>query len=179
MIHIIQIFSKYIPPIHILVMIAIAERAYPITLGSNLGTTTTSLIAAFSLEMEPTAFRLALCHAFFNLIGILLFFLVPKLRWPLFMARKAGDKAVKYKWFSIFYLIASFFLLPLGFYGEQERFKSVKIMMVLYCHIDFQVFPWSTRSLCTWVLESPFSSSSWSSPSTISKRTILRCCHTC
>ena len=102
-------------------MIAIAERAYPITLGSNLGTTTTSLIAAFSLEMEPTAFRLALCHAFFNLIGILLFFLVPKLRWPLFMARKAGDKAVKYKWFSIFYLIASFFLLPLGFYGEQSR----------------------------------------------------------
>ena len=110
-------------------MIAVAERAYPITLGSNLGTTTTSLIAAFSLEMEPTAFRLALCHAFFNLIGILLFFLVPKLRWPLFMARKAGDKAVKYKWFSIFYLIASFFLLPLGFYGQQRRFISVKLMI--------------------------------------------------
>ena len=117
-------------------MIALAERAYPITLGSNLGTTTTSLIAAFSLEMEPTAFRLALCHAFFNLIGILLFFLVPKLRWPLFMARKAGDKAVKYKWFSIFYLIASFFLLPLGFYGQQRRFKSVKLMMIIITRLS-------------------------------------------
>ena len=122
---------------YILHLRLLAERAYPITLGSNLGTTTTSLIAAFSLEMEPTAFRLALCHAFFNLIGILLFFLVPKLRWPLFMARKAGDKAVKYKWFSIFYLIASFFLLPLGFYGEQRRFKSVKLMMIIIIRLSY------------------------------------------
>ena len=64
-----------------------------------------------------TALRLALRHVFFNLFGILLFFIVPRMRLPLFMATKFGKKAVKYKWFTIFYIVASFFLLPLAFYG--------------------------------------------------------------
>lgn len=42
---------------------------------------------------------------------------MPRLRFPLFLAIKFGNKAVKYKWFSIFYIVASFFLLPLAFYG--------------------------------------------------------------
>ena len=93
------------------------ERAYPITLGANLGTTTTSLIAALSFQMEVTAFRLSLCHFFFNLAGILAFFVLPQTRVPLFIARKFGEKAIKFKWFSIFYIVTSFFLLPLCFYG--------------------------------------------------------------
>jgi len=93
------------------------EKAFPIAVGSNLGTTATSLIAAFSLQLDHSSFKMALCHTFINLIGIIIFFLIPQMRWPLFIAKKGGDKAVKYKWFSIFYLISSFFLLPLGFYA--------------------------------------------------------------
>ena len=93
------------------------ERAYPITLGANLGTTATSVIAALSISGGRTAFTLSLCHFFFNLAGILAFFILPQMRWPLFMAKKFGEKAVKFKWFSIFYIITSFFLLPLLFYG--------------------------------------------------------------
>merc|ERR1711976_1005997 len=93
------------------------ERAYPITIGSNLGTTTTSILAALSLKLDAHAIQLALCHLFFNLFGIFLFFLIPVLRCPLFMSLKLGEKAVKYKWFSIFYILTSFFLLPLVFYG--------------------------------------------------------------
>ena len=98
------------------------DRAYSISLGSNLGTTATSLIAAFSFTVlhSRTALRLALCHVFFNLFGIVLFFIVPRMRIPLFMAIKFGNKAVKYKWFSIFYIVASFFLLPLAFYGKNH-----------------------------------------------------------
>ena len=94
------------------------DRAYSISLGSNLGTTATSLIAVFSFTVihSRTALRLALCQVFFSLFGILLFFIVPKMRIPLFIAIKFGNKAVKYKWFSIFYI--SFFLLPLAFYGK-------------------------------------------------------------
>ena len=96
------------------------ERAYPITLGANLGTTATSIIAALSFNGGRTAFRLSLCHFFFNFSGILVFFIVPQLRWPLFMAKKLGEKAIKFKWFSIFYIITSFFLLPLCFYGWSQ-----------------------------------------------------------
>ena len=55
------------------------ERAYPITLGANLGTTATSIIAALSFNGGRTAFRLSLCHFFFNFSGILVFFIVPQL----------------------------------------------------------------------------------------------------
>ena len=99
-------------------LLYISEKAFPIAVGSNLGTTATSLIAAFSLQLDHSSFKMALCHTFINLIGIIIFFLIPQMRWPLFIAKKGGDKAVKYKWFSIFYLISSFFLLPLGFYGR-------------------------------------------------------------
>ena len=40
------------------------------------------------------------------------------------MATKFGKKAVKYKWFTIFYIVASFFLLPLTFYGICHSRKS-------------------------------------------------------
>lgn len=97
---------------------SLIDKAFPITVGTNLGTTATSLIAAFSLQLEHSAFKMALCHTVINLFGIILFFLIPQMRWPLVLARKCGEKAVKYKWFSIFYLVTSFFLLPLGFYGD-------------------------------------------------------------
>ena len=88
------------------------ESAYPVTLGTNLGTTATSLLAAFSY-FEETAVRLALCHLFFNLFGVLTFYPISFMRWPLFVAKQFGRKVIKYKWLSIFYLIMSFFLGPL------------------------------------------------------------------
>jgi len=88
------------------------ESAYPVTLGTNLGTTATSLLAAFS-NFNKTAVRLALCHLFFNLFGVLAFYPISFMRWPLFIAKQFGRKVVKYKWLSIFYLILSFFLGPL------------------------------------------------------------------
>ena len=59
------------------------ERAYPITLGANLGTTATSIIAALSFNGGRTAFRLSLCHFFFNFSGILVFFSTrsPMIHW--------------------------------------------------------------------------------------------------
>ena len=92
------------------------ESAYPLTLGTNLGTTATSLMAAFSY-FEETAVRLALCHLFFNLFGVLAFYPLSFMRWPLFIAKQFGRKVIKYKWLSIFYLILSFFLGPLLIFG--------------------------------------------------------------
>merc|ERR1712058_179904 len=51
------------------------ERAYPLTLGSNIGTTTTSLLAALASKgNEKEAIQIALVHLCFNITGIILFY---------------------------------------------------------------------------------------------------------
>ena len=59
------------------------------------------------------ALQLAFCHLFFNISGILLFYPVPFMRFPIVLARALGNVTANYRWFSVFYLIMMFFLLPL------------------------------------------------------------------
>ena len=59
------------------------------------------------------ALQLAFCHLFFNISGILLFYPVPFMRFPIVLARMLGNITARYRWFSVFYLISMFFLLPL------------------------------------------------------------------
>ena len=90
------------------------ETAYPLTLGSNIGTTTTSILAAFAAEgkyLKPSI-QIAMVHLFFNITGILIFYPIPFMRWPIFLARRLGDLTAEYRWFAAMYLILSFFLLP-------------------------------------------------------------------
>ncbi|XP_023335519.1 sodium-dependent phosphate transport protein 2A [Eurytemora carolleeae] len=91
------------------------ERAYPLTLGSNIGTTTTSLIASIAAggENVADAIQIALVHLMFNLIGIILFYPIPVLRWPISLARTLGDNTAQYRWISLVYLIGMFFLFPI------------------------------------------------------------------
>ena len=60
------------------------ETAYPMTLGSNIGTTTTSILASFAAEgryLKPSI-QISLVHLLFNISGILLFYPIPFMRWP-------------------------------------------------------------------------------------------------
>ena len=90
------------------------ERMYPLTLGSNIGTTATGLLAALAAPGDKlaAALQIALCHLFFNISGILLFYPVPFMRFPIQMAKVMGNTTAKYRWFAIFYLIMMFFVLP-------------------------------------------------------------------
>ena len=90
------------------------ETAYPMTLGSNIGTTTTALLASFAAEgkyLKPSV-QTALVHLFFNIIGILIFYPIPCMRIPLPLARGLGNLTAEYRWFAGFYLLSMFFLLP-------------------------------------------------------------------
>jgi len=90
------------------------ETAYPMTLGSNIGTTTTSILASLAAEgkyLKPSV-QIAMVHLFFNIIGILIFYPVPALRVPIPLARKLGDLTADYRWFAGFYLVFMFFLIP-------------------------------------------------------------------
>ncbi|KAM6924317.1 sodium-dependent phosphate transport protein 2A isoform 2-T2 [Xenentodon cancila] len=90
------------------------ERAYPLTLGSNIGTTATALLAALASPGNKLAasIQIALCHLFFNVFGILLWYPLPFMRLPIRMARVLGERTAKYRWFAVLYLLLCFLLLP-------------------------------------------------------------------
>jgi len=92
------------------------DRMYPMVLGSNIGTTSTALLAAFAAGKKD-ALQIALCHFFFNISGILLFYPLPFMRWPLPLCKMLGRTTARYRWFAIFYLIFMFCLLPAAVLG--------------------------------------------------------------
>lgn len=61
--------------------------------------------------------QIALCHFFFNISGILLWYPLPCTRLPIQMARILGEHTAKYRWFAVFYLIVCFLLLPSVVFG--------------------------------------------------------------
>ena len=65
-----SVFTSTITPL-VGVGFVTVERVYPLTLGANLGTTTTALIAAMAAEPEriKATMQVSLCHLFFNLTG--------------------------------------------------------------------------------------------------------------
>ena len=87
------------------------RQLYPFTLGANLGTTVTALLA--SLTLNVTAMVAAFAHLFFNIFGILIIFLNPILKKiPLKLAEYMAEVAIKNKFIPIIYLAIFFFLLP-------------------------------------------------------------------
>lgn len=113
-----SVFTSAIVPLMGVGVISL-ERAYPLLLGSNIGTTTTALLAALAspADMMIFAVQVALIHFFFNLAGILLWYLVPVLRLPIPLAKRFGDLTAQYRWVAIVYLLMAFLLLPLAAFG--------------------------------------------------------------
>ena len=56
--------------------------------------------------------QVSLCHLFFNISGILLFYPFPFMRFPIPLAKFLGTRTANYRWFAILYIIFMFFLLP-------------------------------------------------------------------
>lgn len=95
------------------------QQAYPLTLGSNIGTTTTGILAALASQPQflDRSLQVAICHLYFNLTGILLFFVVPFMRFPIPCAQAFGKKVTKHRWFAVMYLLFAFILIPLYVFG--------------------------------------------------------------
>ncbi|CAG7733910.1 unnamed protein product [Allacma fusca] len=108
-----SVFTSAITPLIGLGVITV-DRAYPLTLGSNIGTTTTALLASMAVEGKSffPSMQIALCHLLFNITGILLFYPIPYLRFPIGMAKYLGKVTSKYRWFAILYMVVMFAVLP-------------------------------------------------------------------
>ncbi|XP_032382637.1 sodium-dependent phosphate transport protein 2B [Etheostoma spectabile] len=113
-----SVFTSAITPLVGIGVISL-ERAYPLTLGSNIGTTTTAILAAMASPGETlsNSLQIALCHFFFNIMGILLWYPIPLTRLPIRLARGLGNHTAKYRWFAAFYLVLCFLVLPLSVFG--------------------------------------------------------------
>ncbi|XP_073908831.1 sodium-dependent phosphate transport protein 2C [Castor canadensis] len=113
-----SVFTAAIVPLMGVGVISL-DRAYPLFLGSNIGTTTTALLAALAspADMLLFAVQVALIHFFFNLAGILLWYMVPVLRLPISLAKSFGNLTARYRWVAIVYLLLTFLLLPLAVFG--------------------------------------------------------------
>ncbi len=89
------------------------ENAYPVTLGANLGTTVTALLASLAAD-RPEALTIALTHTLFNVFGILVFYPLPAVRrLPMRAARALAEVAIRRKRVVVAYLVFVFVVVPL------------------------------------------------------------------
>jgi sodium-dependent phosphate cotransporter len=89
------------------------RNAFPVTLGANLGTTVTALLASLATD-RPEGLAIALAHMLFNGIGILLIYPYPKLRYlPVTLAERLAAAAEVRKSMVLAYVVITFLLVPL------------------------------------------------------------------
>ncbi|MDP2562656.1 Na/Pi symporter [Psychrobium sp. 1_MG-2023] len=91
------------------------RQIYPFTLGANIGTTITALLAATAIsgEMAQAALTIALVHFFFNVLAVAVIYGIPVLReLPLKAADHLAEVGTKNKFLAFSYVFGTFFALP-------------------------------------------------------------------
>jgi len=88
------------------------EQIFPYTLGANVGTTITAILAALSLG-EQTAVAVAFAHLLFNVLGILIVWPLPAIRRiPMRLARGLTAIATTHRWLAVAYILMVFYAIP-------------------------------------------------------------------
>jgi sodium-dependent phosphate cotransporter len=92
--------------------VIVVRHAYPITLGANIGTTITALLAALGAGAID-GLTIAVTHTLFNVVGILLFYSIPALReLPIRLAEAVTGVAVEHKALAVVGLACVFVVIP-------------------------------------------------------------------
>ncbi|MBN1302223.1 MAG: Na/Pi symporter [Melioribacteraceae bacterium] len=87
-------------------------QIFPYTLGSNIGTTVTAILAAL-ITGEVAAVTVAFAHLLFNICGIIIWW--PMKFVPIKIAEKFSEFSVKNKAVPVVYVVVVFFVLPVLF----------------------------------------------------------------
>jgi sodium-dependent phosphate cotransporter len=101
------------------------QQVYPFTLGANIGTTVTAILAATGIsgDTEVYALQIAMVHFLFNFFGVLIIFCIPFMyRIPIFLATKFASLASERKYLAFVYIIGVFFVIPGFFLGVTKLF---------------------------------------------------------
>lgn len=88
------------------------NQIFPYTLGANVGTTITAILAALAVG-EVSALTVAFAHLLFNVSGIALVWPVRAIRnVPPNLARRLGDVAARNRWIPFVFIATCFYLIP-------------------------------------------------------------------
>ena len=85
-------------------------QIFPYTLGANIGTTITAILASLATG-NLNAVVVAFAHLLFNISGILIW--SPLSRVPIFLANKLAEFSIKNKIYPFIYILTLFFVIPL------------------------------------------------------------------
>lgn len=91
------------------------RQMYPFTLGANIGTTITALMAATAITGSAalSALTIALVHTYFNVLAVIVIYGLKFLREiPLIASGKLAELASKNRIYAFVYLAFAFFILP-------------------------------------------------------------------
>ena len=89
------------------------RNAYPITLGANVGTTITALLAALAAS-RPEALTVGLAHTTFNVAGIIVLYVIPFARdVPVRLAEGLAEIAARQRTWAAAYVMGAFIIVPL------------------------------------------------------------------
>ncbi|WP_448851614.1 Na/Pi symporter [Corynebacterium sp. 335C] len=91
------------------------KQIYPLTLGANVGTTITALIAALAVTGDGAklALSIALVHTLFNVFGIVIIYVIPILRnVPVICAEFLAKVATEKKILAIAWVVTVFVAIP-------------------------------------------------------------------
>jgi len=88
------------------------RNIYPVTLGANVGTTITALLAALAAS-TPEALTVGLVHTIFNVSGILLLYPAKPIRnVPIRLAEGLAALAVDRRAYAVAYVFGAFIIIP-------------------------------------------------------------------
>ncbi len=130
------------------------RKAIPFILGANIGTTISAFLAA--IVNSNAAISIAIAHFLFNLIGVVLFYVVPGVReLPIALATGLGRLTMKYRLAGFLYLLLTFFIIPFSLIYLNRNAVSVKELV--YQHTENGIKSYTT--VITRTFENQFISS--------------------
>ncbi|KAL7516084.1 hypothetical protein ACHAWX_001139 [Stephanocyclus meneghinianus] len=106
------------------------DEMFPLTLGANIGTTITGILAAVVSD-TTTAMQVALAHLFFNVFGIIIWYPVPVMRRvPIAGAKALGRYTRWWRGFPFLYIAFAFVAVPCLLLGLSSLFVSESAALV-------------------------------------------------
>lgn len=113
------------------------EKMLPFTIGANIGTTVTGILAALASSNIGIGMQVAMAHLFFNIFGTIIWFPLPFMRAvPISMAKVLGNLAADSPMFPIMYLFVMFGVVPgllvLFSLGGEACFATLFVLLIVF-----------------------------------------------
>ncbi len=86
------------------------NQFFPYTLGANIGTTITAILAALSTG-SPAAVTIAFSHLMFNVTGSLIFYPLRSL--PIKLSQMLGEYSARWRPLALIFIVTTFYIIPL------------------------------------------------------------------